>query len=349
MVSEGCLSSSLRATLQIDSNMFSWRILFLRHKTITCDIPQGSSLGPILFLIYINDLPNCSNILSFRIFADDTNVFATARDLKTLEQLMNAELKKIKVWCDINKLSINFTKTNFMIIESSKKKNQEVNIKIENVDGICHFLQRKDRIKYLGVLIDETASFKHHISYVCTRISRNNGIKAKLRHFLTLFQMKQLYYSIIFPYISYAILARGNAYKTHIDKVQTKQNHSIRLIFFAQTFGYQTDSALPLLNLLDVLTVNNVYRLHVLKFTYLWYKNLLPSVFQNFFHYARNIHSYNTRYASRENLYKSNVRTNSGKQTIAYMATVLWDSISANLKDLNVFNFSKKIKTIFTV
>ena len=136
--------------------------------------------------------------------------------------------------------------------------------------------------------------------------------------------MKQLYYSIIFPYISCAILAWGSAYKTHINKVQTKQNHSMQLIFFAQTFGYQTHSALPLLNLFDVLTVNNVYRLHVLKFTHLWHKSLLPSVFQNFFrHYTRNVHSYNTRYASRENLYKLKVRTNSGKQTITYMATVL--------------------------
>ena len=65
-------------------------------QTITCGIPQGSSLAPILFLICINDLPNCSNILSFRIFADGTNVFATAKDLKTLEQLMNTE------WCNIN-------------------------------------------------------------------------------------------------------------------------------------------------------------------------------------------------------------------------------------------------------
>ena len=93
-----------------------------------------------------------------------------------------------------------------------------------------------------------------------------------------------------------------------------------------------------------VLTVNNVCRLHVLKFTHLWHKNLLPSVLQNFFYYARNVHSYNTRYASRQNLYKSKVRTNSCKQTIAYVATALWDSIPANLKDLNVFNFSKKLK-----
>ena len=130
-------------------------------------------------------------------------------------------------------------------------------------------------------MLDETVSFRHHISYVCTRISRKNGILTKLRHFLTLSQMKQLYYSIIFPYISYAILAWGSAYKTHINKVQTKQNHSIRLIFFARTFGEQTDSALPLLNLLDVLTVNNIYKFQTLIFTHHCHKGILPKLVQD--------------------------------------------------------------------
>ena len=91
-------------------------------QTMTCGIPQRSCLGPVLFLIYINDLPNCSNALTFKIFADDTNVFASARDLKVLEKIVNSELKKVKIWCDVNSLSINFSKTNFMIIKSSKKK-----------------------------------------------------------------------------------------------------------------------------------------------------------------------------------------------------------------------------------
>ena len=92
------------------------------EQTMTCGIPQGSSLGPVLFLIYINDLPNCSSTLTFRIFADDTNVFASARDLKVLEKIVNSELKKVKIWYDVNRLSINFSKTNFMIIKSQKKK-----------------------------------------------------------------------------------------------------------------------------------------------------------------------------------------------------------------------------------
>ena len=98
-------------------------------------IPQGSTLGSLLFLIYINYLPNCSEKLTFKIFADDTNVFASARDLKSLETLMNSELEKVKEWCDVNKLSINMSKTNFMIIKSSRKKDMNIDIHIKTKDA----------------------------------------------------------------------------------------------------------------------------------------------------------------------------------------------------------------------
>ena len=96
-------------------------------------------------MIYINDLPNCSSVLTFRIFADDTNAFASARDLKSLEQLINTELKKVKLWCVAEKLSINFSKTNFMIVKSARKKCLAVNIKIESEEGSSFFFSGAQR------------------------------------------------------------------------------------------------------------------------------------------------------------------------------------------------------------
>ena len=222
-------------------------------------------------------------VLSFKIFADDTNLFASAKDLKSLELLMNSELKKVKEWCDINKLSINLKKTNFMIIKPQRKKNMNISINITNRDGSCHSLEQKDHIKYLGVMIDSSLSWKYHISYVCAKLSRNIGIISKLRYYLSVNQLKQIYYNLIYPYISYAIVAWGSTCKTNLQKIQTKQNRVIRLIFFATLSGKNTASALPLLNIMDILTVNNVYRLHTLKFTYAWHKGILPKVFDHFF------------------------------------------------------------------
>ena len=200
-----------------------------------------STLGPLLFLIYINhvnDLLNCSDKLSFKIFADDANGFASESNLKILEALMNSELERGKEWCDVNKLSINMSKTNFMIIKSTRKKDMPVNIQIRNSDRMSHPLVRKNHIKYLGVMIDDCVSWKYHISYICSQISRNISIMSKLRHYLSIKQLKQINYNLIYPYVAYASLAWGSTYISSLQKVQVKQNHVDRLLFFANIRKY---------------------------------------------------------------------------------------------------------------
>ena len=150
-----------------------------------------------------------------------------------------------------------------MIIKSSRRASENIEIKLQSMDGSCHLLRKKDHIKYLGVMIDESLTWKYHISYICSRVSRNIGTISKLRHYLSIHQLKQIYYNLIYPYLSYAVIAWGSAYKTHLQTLQSKQNTVLRLMFFATTSGPFTETALPFLNLLDILTVDNVYHFYL--------------------------------------------------------------------------------------
>ena len=115
-------------------------------------------LGPLLFLVYINDLPNTSKLLTFFLFADDTNIYVETDDLSRLSKTVNKERKKVKTWLDCNKLALNINKTNFVLFHSPKKKLPDLtplNFGKNNIKTTKY-------VKFLGVLVDEHLSWKYH-------------------------------------------------------------------------------------------------------------------------------------------------------------------------------------------
>ena len=109
---------------------------------VTCGVPQGSILGPLLFLLYVNDLPNTSSLLTFHLFADDTNLYFSSKNLSHLEAILNRELNSVAEWMKCNRLALSISKTNFILSHSSKLKIDDVLIKQVN------------STKYLGITFD---------------------------------------------------------------------------------------------------------------------------------------------------------------------------------------------------
>ena len=190
---------------------------------IACGVPQGSVLGPKFFILYINDICQVSKLLSMVLFDDDTNIFCSGKNLETLQVQINEELRKLKLWFDCNKLSLNVSKTNFMLFGKGRS-NTHVQIEI---DGVA--INRVHENKFLGVIIDDKLSWKQHIIHVKHKVSRSIAVINKAKLVLDYKSLHTLYCSLVLPYLHCAEVW-GNKYKTTLESVVTLQKRAIRTI-----------------------------------------------------------------------------------------------------------------------
>ena len=138
------------------------------YLSITCGVPQGSILGPLLFLLHINDLPNTSKLLSFQLFADDTNIYFSRKNLNDLELILNQELHAVAEWMKSNRLALSILKTNFALFHSKRlKPYKSLNLKIDGVN-----IQEVSSVKYLGVTFDSNLTWKNHVNELCLKLSK---------------------------------------------------------------------------------------------------------------------------------------------------------------------------------
>ena len=195
----------------------------LDYLKIMCGVPQGSILGPLLFILYINDIVKVSTVLNPVLFAYDTSLFHAHTDFDTLIEEINEELQKITTWFHTNTLSLNIQKSNFIIFLPKGKENVKININGNEI-------KRVNFTKCLGIYIDEHLSWAQQLSFYPKKIARNVGILSKFKHFLPMYIMNTLYYSLILSHLQYCTLLWANTYSTCLNELRILQKKAIRII-----------------------------------------------------------------------------------------------------------------------
>ena len=188
------------------------------NRSLSCGIPQGTILGPLLFLIYINDLPNCLEHSQARMYADDTHLTLASNNVRDINQNLNQDLVNVSEWLIANKLTLNQSKTEFMLIGSRQRLCTLSPLPSLEIDGIP--VNQVSLTKSLGVLIDENLSWNMHINKLIKKIASSIGAIKRLRPFVPFTTLQYIYNSLVQPHFNYCCVVWDNCNKTYADKLQ---------------------------------------------------------------------------------------------------------------------------------
>lgn len=261
-------------------------------KTVTIKhgVPQGTVLGPLLFLLYINDLLYNEFHCKLLSYADDTIALFTDLHWDNLKHKTAAGLSKIKAWMDSNLLSVNFKKTSFMpFVSYQNHLPNYVTIKIHNYNckgGSCNcsfIIRRSENIKYLGILLDCNLKWNNHINLLIKRLRSFLYVFKQLRDFLPINILKQVYYALIEPQLSYGIIAWGGSYKSTLKCLEIMQRYVLKIMFYKK-IKYNSN---VLYNEAKVMNIRQLYCKSLLQFVYKNY-SIVTCSFHEHQYYTKN-------------------------------------------------------------
>jgi hypothetical protein len=293
---------------------------------MNCGVPQGSVLGPLLFIIYTNDLPDCINHATTILFADDTTIYESSADLNYLYSSMKNNLSRLTDWFRGNKLSLNVSKTNYMVFSNLTKNPSELHLQIND-----QLIEKAGCTKFLGIHIDDKLKWDIHISKIKSRLSSSLYAINKIKHFAPINILTTLYYSMVYPYLNYGITQWGATFKAHINKLNIMQKKIIRAIAGAK-YNAHTNG---IYHKLGILKLEDIYKLNVGKYMLSYMKDELPSPILNMYILAKNDETYQTRQNANFKIKPQSRRTVLASQSIEHVGPQIWNSIPNNIYTYN--------------
>ena len=317
----------LRNYLTDRTQMCSVNGVLSGSKTVMCGIPQCSILGPLLFLIYINDLPGSLEFSSARMFADDTTLTVSGESVLDAEVAINHDLANIKKWLAANKLSLNLVKTEYLLIGSRHNINNLFHVAKVHVGDIP--IKRVKETKALGVYIDEFLSWNKHIEVISKKISSGIGAVRKLKPHVDHNTLICAYNALVLPHFDYCCEVWDTINLTLCNRLQKLQNRAARIIVGRINEHGQSELALAELNWK---TLSERRAQFVASQMYKITHDLAPKRLSNIFHETPSSRHYNLRGSSTK-LCLSQPKTDYLKKSLSYRGAKLWNSLSDNIRN----------------